>query len=400
MDSSTSRLLARLAVYATIYTAGVVSLSTVDTTAGPAMPVRVALYHSLRFFTIDAPGFPEGGPPLAVVAFLAVMFLAPAAVAETLLEGWHAVYRAAGPRPWRLSELRDPLVIVGGYGLHGRAVAEGLAAAGCTVVVVDPEALDGDTGTVLLAGRPAPFVRGDFTLPEALTRAGVARASAVWFCAGDATANLRGAVVASRLSGPAHRELIPLVDEAIDAELIAGGAGLGRVFPLAQFESAAIALVSDPATRRALDARRDRGGRVALVGFGRFGRAICSQLERAWAGASGRLEVVLVDRVAQRKLTTWRASCSLPCVAVDADASEWEWAPEAAPDVVFVCTSEDLTNLRLAARVRRTAPNATVVLRLFDTALADARSAEGVVTRSLHALLVDSVRARAASRRP
>lgn len=80
--------------------------------------------------------------------------------------------------------------------------------------MVDNHPLDGGTGVVMVGADPIPFVHGDFTTPETLLRAGVNRASAIWFCSGAPTANLAGAHLATTLPAvPERCRIVPLVDD-------------------------------------------------------------------------------------------------------------------------------------------------------------------------------------------
>ena len=365
----------RVVLAVLVYALGVWALATVPTTAGPPASPMVALYQSLRFFVLDPWGMPTGGPVAGQTAFWLALFGGPAVVAESavgLLRALHTRLGLVRLTSWRLE---DPVVIVCGFGLHGRTIAVAALEAGCTVIAVDHDDISDGRGFVIAGTHRIQFVSGDFTSESVLDRAGIRRARAVWFCAGDPMLNLRGAQVASRsITVPDGCEIVPLVDEDWDVGVMKAWVDKARprIVPFVQFREAADALLTtDPED---LFARRIKGASspcIALLGFGRFAAAVLQRLSTYTFASGARPRILVVDPRATIKCESWKLNAAdgaakLELVPFDARAEEWTWKVGEAPHAVIVCTSNDHVNLRLAGRIQRLGPDMVIVLRMFD----------------------------------
>src|SRR5205823_1104596 len=103
-----------------------------------------ALYHSLRFFTLDARGFPTGPHRGLNGLFWFVLFGAPAITASALLDGFLYLRKQLLSPVVRVQGMREPVVVCG-CGSHGRVLMDLLVAEGREVVAVDvdlPESVD------------------------------------------------------------------------------------------------------------------------------------------------------------------------------------------------------------------------------------------------------------------
>ena len=370
-----------------VYLLGFAALVSTESTAGPPLGPLAAAYQSLRFFVVDPWGMPTPSAGYGAVPFWIALFGGPFLTAEIVLSAWRKAI-AAWKGETTLPPLTEPVVVVCGIGLHGRMVIRKALDLGCSVLAIDSNPSAGE-----LQGMPGPtrfqFRRGDFTQDGVLQAAGVPVARAVWFCAGDPMMNLRGTHAAAKMS--MSGELVPMVDEDLDSAFIIGRLPRRHVFPFFQFDRAARVLVQEKVVQAALHRIREaKQGRVAVVGFGRFGRAILARLLEV--ADVGRVEIVLVDREAPAKLAAWRADHVVrDGVALDSVKTDLEdWVVPKGLDLVFICTGTDLVNLRLAARVERSGPYVAVVLRLFDEDLVSGEH-ERVASKSLAALAAEDV---------
>jgi hypothetical protein len=397
--------LIRVVLAIAVFALGVWALATVPTTAGPPASPMVALYQSLRFFVLDPWGMPTGGPVAGQVAFWLALFGAPAVVAESAVGLLRAVHNRLGLS--RLTSLRldDPVVIVCGFGSHGRAIAVAAKEAGCTVIAVDHEEIGDGRGFVLVGAHRLPFVPGEFTSESVLDRAGIRRARAVWFCAGDPMLNLRGAQVAARsVAIPDGCEIVPLVDEDWDLGVTKAWVDKSkpRIVPFVQYTEAADALLtSDPEDLFAARIKGAANPRIAVLGFGRFAVAVLARLAQYEFAPGARPRILVVDPRATAKCASWKhahETARLELVPVDALAEEWTWLANEEPDAVIVCTASDHVNLRIAGRMQRLCPNVVIVLRMFDPEMTEfVNSTSAIHARSLAELTRHAVAPRIAA---
>jgi voltage-gated potassium channel Kch len=395
----------RVVLAVLVYALGVWALATVPTTAGPPASALVALYQALRFFVLDPWGMPTGGPVAGQAAFWLALFGAPAVVAESAVGLLRAVHNRLGLS--RLTSLRldDPVVIVCGFGGHGRTIAVTAKEAGCTVIAVDHGEIGDGRGFVLVGAHRIPFVSGEFTSESVLDRAGIRRARAVWFCAGDPVLNLRGAQVAARsVSIPDGCEIVPLVDEDWDVGVTKAWVDKSkpRIVPFVQYTEAADALLTSD--REDLFAARVKGAsspRIAVLGFGRFAIAVLGRLAAYEFAPGARPRIVVVDPRATAKCESWKnahGAARFELVPVDALAEEWTWPASERPDAVIVCTSSDHANLRIAGRIQNLCPETVIVLRMFDPEMTEfVNSTSAIHARSLAQLTQRAVAPRIAS---
>jgi voltage-gated potassium channel Kch len=387
-----------------LYGLGAWLLTSVPTTAGHPLPWAYALYHSLRFFTLDGYGFPTSPTPGLNALFWVVLLGAPALTASALLDAFLFLRRQLMSPALRVQRMRAPAVVCG-YGSHGRVLVDLLVEAGWEVVVVDlgvPDTID----MLRVRDQLVPVVRGDMVAPETLRQAGVDRARMVWFSAGDPIVNLKAALVArDHLPGAPDRRLIPMVDEDELATVILRCFGGHGIEPFPQFEAAAEALVGTAGVQEALadQCRKSQEARVAIVGFGRFGRAVARALlpllcDLQGAGEQAPHILEVIDRHA-----TSRADELVPTLEAagwrlevgQCDAEDWATRVRREPPrLAFFCMDNDVLNLRCAARLLAVGQPVSVVLRLFNPPREGASPGPATIsTWSVAALLRENIRA-------
>jgi voltage-gated potassium channel Kch len=391
---------ARLIPLVTLYALTVYALVNVPTLTAPqGLPRSQALYYAFRFFALDGEGFfPRSTVARENALMWLVLFADPAltvgAVFEVLLRFWRVVQSASA----RIAAMDAP-VLVCGFGAHGRIVAEYAVRAGRDVVIVERDIADIDA--MLVEGQQVPVIVGDMTSAAVLRAAGAERAEAIWFTAGDPLINLKAAVVARESvppERPGTRALVPMVDDDLAEGLLVQCVGDRGIEAFRQFDSAAEHLVQLPAVAAMLARCGEADTRVAIVGFGRFGRAVFRALLAApgcaqWSGEATDRRLEVVDR---------HGTLRAPRAAEDAAAAGWRftesthhdaeaWTAEAIhnpPTVAFFCTDDDSLNLRSAALLREAAAERIeVVLRMTNPLHEGAQCVPGVTVHSVAELL-------------
>lgn len=379
-----------------VYIAGVLLLVYAPTVE-PRPTTPMALYHAMRFFTLDAMWLPTPETPArwAALGWL-VAFGAPSITAGVLIEGVLALRRSLSGPELTVRALRDH-VIVCGYGAHGRAIASVAVSRGLGVVLVDRA---GD-GSARVGDRDLPLFRGDMTDAAVLAMAGLARARAVYFASGDPLMNLNGALVARDALGDVKGgpRLRPLVDDVeAERDLLESLAGDGsRIEVVDQFGAAAAQLLNnvDVSLKGSVSCAAPR---VAILGFGRFGSALAREIfrripELECEGSPPTL--IVVDLRAAYRVIDLSIPAGWRLEVVSKDVEQWVADnAERPPDFVFLTTSDDATNLRCAARLRRRSKEVPVVLRMLNPPRHLESSQDGVVARNIVRLFQDHFAAR------
>jgi Trk K+ transport system NAD-binding subunit len=394
----------RILPLAGVYGIGAWLLTHIPTTEGAPLPWPQALYQSLRFFTLDAYGFPKSPDRWLNGLFWFVLFAAPAITASALLDVLLFFRKQILSPVVRVQGIQSPVVVCG-CGSHGRVLLDLLVEAGQQVVVVDndmPETVD----LLHVRDQRVPVIRGDMVEPEILRQAGVERASMVWFTAGDPIVNLKAALIArDQLPGLPDRRLIPMVDEDELATMILRCFGAQGIEPFPQFEAAAAALIAMPGVQQALadQCRESPQARVAIVGFGRFGRAVARALLphlREMPAPEQRpthtLEIIdhrATSRAAELAPALQATGWEMKVVCCDAE----DWVTgvrHEPPRLTFFCMDDDVLNLRCAARLLSVEQPVSVVLRLFNPPREGTSPGPSTIfTWSVAALLRENVRA-------
>ena len=148
----------------------------------------------------------HGGPERLTKAFGIVVFgslvLSGLWVGESVLDTVFGNQFQEELRQVRIQQSIDGLsdhVVICGYGMFGRTVAQRLRAAGREVVVVES-----DRAVFDQVGEDTLAVRGDARQEDVLTEAGVERADAIVAAIDDSNVNIQIAILTSQLSPDAR----------------------------------------------------------------------------------------------------------------------------------------------------------------------------------------------------
>ncbi len=392
---------ARLGPALGLYALTVWALVNVPTVAAPAgLPVAEAAYYAFRFFALDGDGFfPRSDETSENALMWFVLFAAPALTASALFELFLVVRRAVASPEARAEAIERPVVVCG-FGTHGRIVAEQALRNGREVVLVDLAAPESDV--LVIEGHRVPLIAGSMLDPSTLRAAGADRAEMLFFCAGDPLTNLKAAVLARERVPPVRpgtRLLVPLVDDENAEDLVIECVGRQGIVEFRQFDSAARFLVSRPNVVAALrQAADDPRHAVAIVGFGRFGRALLRAIGAVLPTPADRpaLDVLLVDPNASARAPVHRMLAESNGIRLrvedPSEAERWTAAHlESPPALAFFCTDNDSLNLRCAANLLTGARNAgahvEVVLRMTSPLREGAQRIAGVTMHSVAELL-------------
>src|SRR5262245_28799143 len=94
-----------------LYGLGAWLLTRVPTTSGPPLPWPHALYHGLRFFTLDGYGFPTGRVRGLNILFWVVLLGAPAMTASAVLDAFLFFRKQLLSPVVRVQRMREPTVV-------------------------------------------------------------------------------------------------------------------------------------------------------------------------------------------------------------------------------------------------------------------------------------------------
>jgi Trk K+ transport system NAD-binding subunit len=377
-------LITLIAVYA-IAIAGMVAIPGID---GEGRPWRMGFFHALYVmsYTATTIGFGEIPYPftdaqrlwVTVAIYLSVIAWAYALGAVFALSQ-DTTFRAAAARSLfvrRVARLREPYVVVCGYGRSGSAIADALDALGVRLVIVDTDA----ARIASVAVRPfavAPLVlAADARRPEVLRAAGIAKPEcrAVVALTADDEAN-QAIAIGARVLDPSTQVIARVTDPVVHANLAEFG-GVHVVNPFRQFAANVgldfVApevlqleewLTGAPGGVRPEVLRLPRGHWV-LAGYGRFGRPLAAALGAAaqsWRAFDPRF--VPPDEAEDRVHACGGTEEGLREAGIERAVG------------VIAGTDSDTVNLAVVKMARRANPRVAVVMRqnrAFNQALIDA----------------------------
>jgi voltage-gated potassium channel len=394
-------LITLIAVYA-ISVAGMVMIPGVD---GEGRPWRMGFFHALYVmsYTATTIGFGEIPHPFTDAQRLWVM-----ASIYLSVVGWayalgsvfaltrDPVFRAAASRSLflrRVADLREPYVVVCGYGRSGSAIAAALDAQGVRLVIVDIDAVR-LAPIAVQPFRAAPLVlTADARRPEVLRDAGIAKPEcrALLALTGDDEAN-QSIAIGTRVLDPNTQVIARVVDPLAQNNL----AEFGGVQAINPFQSFATNIGLDfaapevlqleewltgaPGSERPQALRLPRGHWV-LAGYGRFGRPLGRALGEAgqsWQAFDP--QFVPPDDAEDRVHATGGTEEGLRAAGIERAVG------------VIAGTDSDTVNLAVVKMARRARPGVAVVVRrnkAYNQALIDA--AEPVLTFSQADLMLHEV---------
>ena len=365
-----------------------------------------ALYMALRFFTLDAQGFPVAGTSTPEgLLVVALMFVAPLFAGGVLLDALWRFTNFAGRRRLELMGLRRHAVVCG-WGSHGMAIARWLLDNGWRVIVVDlkPRGAAGWLDVPRAATRPAgltdrvPFVHGDINETAVLRAARAESAGLLVMATHSSLENVRGILSAHRsaaaIDGSTPHRYLALTEDPGDSESlekILADCGL-PIDASATQTGVVLASRYELVAGTVADGVVVQGSRprVLVIGAGRYGRAIIRKI--ASQGGSGRFVVGdanlrnLMPRLQAESAGTGWEVVPLHDPASPFDARAWamslgkgaEVGVESPPDAIFICLDDDLLNLYIATCLRnvygsseRRSPDLRIVLRIVGHTLGE-----------------------------
>lgn len=377
-------LITLLIVYA-VSIAGMVAIPGVD---ADGRPWRMSYFHALYVmsYTATTIGFGEIPYPFTDAQRLWVTF----AIYLSVI-GWaYAIgsvftlvqdpnFRAAASRSLflrRVARLREPYVVICGYGRSGTAIAQALDAQGVRLVIVDTD----PERVAAVAVQPfavAPLVLvADARRPEVLRDAGIAKPEcrAVIALTGDDEAN-QSIAVGTRVLDANTQVIARIADGVVQNNL----AEFGGILAINPFETFAANVGLDFAAPEVLQIEewltgapggerpeplRLPLGHWVLAGYGRFGRPLGAALSAAgvsWQAFDPKF--VPPDDAQDRVHATGGTEEGLRAAGIERAVG------------VIAGTDSDTVNLAVVKMARRANPSVTVVVRrnkAYNQALIDA----------------------------
>lgn len=324
----------------------------------PELGFVEAFYYTLRLFILehDLPRFPRSLP------LVLIYFAAPVVALSALGTLINYLFRLT---PLISGKFKSGHVIVCGVGRTGRLLAETFHDQGISVVGVDaaePEILEDWSSRLRV-----PVIQGDFLARASLEKAGVARARALIFAAGDDLINLEGAISAHgwlveetdrEMNIWAHiftERLADMAREALRTE--------GRV-RIRFFDTYRLAVERMVATHFGREARAEVRD-VSILGFGKFGRDLLEVLVLDWPpDPMPRFRVVDIQ---DRGREVARLAESLGVgdrVRFDQVDIDYLTLTDDVQKAFFVCTDDDIGNLAAALMLTKDVLGTNVFVRM------------------------------------
>ncbi|SDD50533.1 Trk K+ transport system, NAD-binding component [Geodermatophilus telluris] len=367
------RMRAPLITLITIFAVSVLGLSLVPGVDAQGQPARLSLFDAFYVMSYTATTIGFGEIPYSFsyaqrmwvtgTIYLTVIGWAYAIGSLLSLVQDRAFRQALTLRhvSRKVTRLREPFLLVAGYGQAGETLGEALDALGRRFTVVDISETRIDTLEIAGHRADVPGVVGDARDPHVLGVAGLGHpyCEGVLALTGDDEANLAVAMAAALL-----RPELPLVTRTTSATVAERMARFGAptiVNPFDRFGDHLRLALRTPASYQLMTWLESgpgaeltpRGtapapGRWVVCGYGRFGRHFAADLR-----AEG-LEVTTVDP----------SPAEEPSVVGDAADPDVIGRADLATAVGLVAgTDNDTTNLSLVAEARRTNPGLFVAAR-------------------------------------
>lgn len=355
---------AKLRIAAAVFLAGAWSLW-VGPLHGDEMSLLQAIHGALRMFLLDPPDAPSAGASPAVFGLYWVSaFTAPLVAAGAFAEALSAALRSLGAPDSATRRMRGHLV-VGGLGRHGELVAQEALKLGLDVAAVDRSAPASAQRSVQFGGGSArvPVIEADLLqLQDWIGAVAAKEAAQVWLCSGDPLRNLQLALnLRAALPGPTPR-IVAVVDQA-DLRRLTDHISQIELFD--EYGEAAEAMVAG-----ALSGRTAAPSSVAIVGYGRLGKAVLRaifkhpKVHTAAGGAPPRLQ--LIDPILPTDFCPAVEGYAPACTVHRRTADLWledaalaraADAESGLPSVIFSCVDDDRANLALlSSRLRHAGP--------------------------------------------
>ncbi len=324
----------------------------------PELGLLEAFYHTLRLFILenDLPAFPQSWP------LVLIFFAAPVVALSALGTLVNYLFRLT---PLVSVKFRSRHVVICGVGRTGKLLAETFHARGIPVVGIDaadPEAMEEWASRLHI-----PVIQGDFLTRPALEKAGVLRARAILFAAGDDLVNLEGAISAHgwleketdrKLTIWTHiftERLAEMAREALRTE--------GRV-RIRFFDTYRLAVERMVGAHFHREARREVR-EVSILGFGKFGRDLLEVLIRGWPPEPlPRFRVVDREDRGREVAQLSEELRAAERVRFDRVNIDHLTLSDDVHKAFFVCTDDDIGNLAVALMLTKDVPGTNVFVRM------------------------------------
>ncbi|GAA4601718.1 Trk K+ transport system NAD-binding subunit [Actinoplanes octamycinicus] len=370
------RMRAPLIVLITIFAVSVLGLTLIPGQDDAGQPARMGFFDAFYFmsYTATTIGYGEiphaftGGQRLWVTAtiYLTVIGWAYAIGSLLTLLQDRAFRQALALQRFTrtVARLREPFLLIAGYGQTGRLLGRELDALGRRLVVIDTDAERVDALDIDAYRSDVPGLAGDARNPQTMEHAGLGHP----YCEGvlaltdDDEVNLAVTMTAA-LVRPELPVIARVVSPAVEHRMAAFGSPTvvnpfdryGDHLRLALRAPASYQLMtwleSGPGAELPERAQPPRAGRWVLCGYGRFGRELTEDLH-----AEG-LTVTAIDLRAETGDEPW-------VIAGDGSEPHVMAAADLVGAVGFVAgTENDTTNLSLVAAARHINPDLFVVSR-------------------------------------
>jgi hypothetical protein len=354
---------------------------------GPTVTPLDLLYWDLQLFVIDSAAL--DGPAKLPAALEFARFAAPGVTVYTLVEGARLLL-ASELRRIRARESRDHVVVCGS-GAVAVALVEKLRRTSERIVMIS------HTPATPLGDNKVLHVSGDARSPATLRAAGVPRASVLYACEADSSANTAIALAAHSMprSGPRHplSAYAHISDPDLCAALRARRLSLPGKPPLRlDFFN-----LDELAARVLLERHPILNDRpIVVIGLDAFGRSLLAEIarrRRLQPAPPRRLPVTVIDAEAGpavaalcRRFEFITDVCALTSHDVTAgDLPLTDLLPGETPQRVFVCYADQDLALKIALtslRLWSCGPGSLVVrveqAATFGSAFDDVRLLEGL----------------------
>jgi len=382
------RMRAPLMVLILVFAASVLGLTLVPGEDAQGRPDRLSFFDAFYFmsYTATTIGFGELPYPftdaqrlwVVICIYLTVVAWAYAIGALLTLLQDRAFRQALALQHFqrKVQRLKEPFLLIAGYGETGRVLARSFDALGRRLVVLDTsveridaleqEALRGDV----------PGLVADVRSPQSLRIAGLdsAHCEGVLALTDDDEANLAVSMAAALL-----RPDLPVVARTISPAVGHRMQAFGTptvINPFDRFGEHLLMALGAPSSFQLMTwleggpgfelpdiGRRPRAGRWVVCGYGRFGRALTADLRRAG------VEVTVIE-VAGPALDSARIDGVHLVEGDGSDQAVLEQAGVEGAVGLVAGTSNDSTNLSMAATARAVNPSLFLIGRQNDPAYA------------------------------
>ena len=366
------RMRAPLITLIVIFFVSVLGLSLIPGTDAQGQPVRLSLFDAFYVMSYTATTIGFGEIPFAfsygqrmwltATIYLTVVGWAYAIGSLLSLVQDRAFRQALALRhvSRKVTRLREPFLLVAGYGQAGETLGASLDALGRRFTVVDVSETRIDALEIAALRADVPGIVGDARDPHVLGVAGLGHpwCEGVLALTGDDEANLAVTMAAALL-----RPELPVVSRTTSPTVAERMAGFGSptvVNPFDRFGDHLRLALRTPASYQLMTwlesgpgaelpprGQAPAPGRWVVCGYGRFGRHFAADLR-----AEG-LEVTVVDPV----------DIEADVVGDAADPEVIRRTDLAAAVGLVAATDNDTTNLSLVAEARRTNPGLFVAAR-------------------------------------